>query len=362
MKMEFQINKGNSYNTLENKATFVQNKKAIEHYFDHLNAALSLEKNIPIFLDTNIFLRYYSRSSKQKELLHHFLLKRKEQILISRQVELEFVKNRKGVRERHLQITLGKKKRSLKDTGLILVPEFKSLDNLKNEEIKFLKEEFDSMRNEIDPQKIKSEIKKSNKVFPGIGDISDKTSNSYGDYILFHEMIKYAKRHQEDVVFLTFDSTKGDWLNFNKEPNIHYIQRVYEITSKSIFIIDAHEFFENFFSISLDDSLVINPSKGDDNFTELNLAKEINLDFFSLQRIVRLIAAYLKIDVNGRKSFNQTIRLLYDDDLISEVIFHELRRISHLRNHLINGGNAGNAARFTRIELQTSLKLSLIHI
>jgi len=413
--MEFKIEKGTSFNTVDIKIGLTKYKQAIEYYFENFESAKDLKNNIPIFLDTNVLLRYYSISFKQREKLEGFFKKYKEQIVLSKQVQKEFIKNREEIIEKYFQTALGgltqqfkedvinritkfeeehneiikdfdflekeintykpslekslenlekaieeKRKQNklikFQDETLNLFTSFQQIETLTDEEIKFLSNEFDSLSKNIDPQKIKTEIKKPNNAFPGMGDIKEKPENPYGDYLLFHEMIKYSNQTNQDIVFLTYDITKGDWLKTNKEPHIHYIQRVFEINNKSIFILDANSFFDNLFSTSFE-SLIPENNKIDYYSVESHLEKEIIIESIGLERIIRTIANYIVIENSEKKSIDRIISDFYQQGLITEDTFNELRKVFHVKNELVHREKQYISKRYGEINLSKVLEI-----
>ena len=68
-------------------------KEALDSYSENLEEATKLDGSIPIFLDTNILLNYFGMSLLEKQKLLDFLSSFST-ILITKQTEIEFVKNR----------------------------------------------------------------------------------------------------------------------------------------------------------------------------------------------------------------------------------------------------------------------------
>ncbi|MCH2022449.1 MAG: PIN domain-containing protein [Saprospiraceae bacterium] len=134
-----------------------------------------------------------------------------------------------------------------------LLPLFQELSGLEPSEKKFLKDEFYKLRNEAETyipgdKNISIDTfvyKQPQKIFPGLGDIKKKPNRPYGDYYIFHEIMKWiANKSQEvPIVFLTNDITKGDWLNSNKNPYIHYLEIMYLNTSDIFYILHAEKVF-----------------------------------------------------------------------------------------------------------------------
>lgn len=276
-------------------------QEALEAYERNLSDAISI-KNLPIFIDTNFLLHPYKISIVAKNKLREFFEVNNSRIFITKQVQKEFLANREKVLDndfltvlrtlpstfdakvinsinkfindnknilgdygsiqgrlkeieqecKDLRIDLQKKvyeilnaNKNIKFSDEILNTycEFNFLDNLSSEEINFLEKQFDS-------------LKETKTVFPGKGDIKDKPNNPYGDFIIFHELLKYVKQEQTDVIFLTMDKEKGDWFKHygqEKKPYIEYIQKSFYLTSKIIYIIDAERALSNVLNVSLED-------------------------------------------------------------------------------------------------------------
>lgn len=69
-------------------------QQALSEYSKNLNAALNLDNNIPIFLDTNVLLDYYKISFTERDDIIKFFEKNKSRIYITKQIESEFLKHR----------------------------------------------------------------------------------------------------------------------------------------------------------------------------------------------------------------------------------------------------------------------------
>lgn len=406
MKIENQIREGTTFKSTEINVDLKIYTKAINHYYKYFNDAVELKNKIPIFLDTNILLRYYSISFKQRELLKKFFLENSDRIYITHQVQKEFIKNREGVIQKYFHTALesmsddlnsdvleatrqyqNKHKEVLKDFEYVDIAikdqidtfeKIKSdlntdINKLKNEnkqlhfkdpfleiinnfnqdiklnitELELLKKEFDTLTKNIDKQKLKNDLKKeTNYAIPGLADILDKSENPYGDYFLFHEMIKFCLEKKVDIIFLTYDSTKGDWMKINKEPHIHYLLKTYEITEKSIFILDAERFFKEHLSTNFE-SLINTPI--DYYSVDSSVEQDIIIEFIGLERIIRTISEFIVID--DRKSVNLLIRKLYEINIIDETHFHQLLEILKVKNDLSHQSKDFIKEKYTTVEL-----------
>lgn len=126
------------------------------------------------------------------------------------------------------------------DPLLDIVTEFNIIDNLSEAEILFLKNEFDSLTKNYEA--VKSDQNFNWKyTFPGCG---DKKDDPYGDFLIYHEMIKFQCSSNKDIVFLTNDTTKNDWLLRNKlelKPYTHYIINSYAMSNQTLYIFNAKD-------------------------------------------------------------------------------------------------------------------------
>lgn len=306
------------------EATVSTTHKALKSYSDGFALADKLDENLPLFLDTNVLLEYYTISFSERKQVKQFLTKNKERIYLTSQIESEFLKHRidrinsyqkslesflsdfqkvkenvdnlkegkisnfqhyvstnkilandyenikndlellyqdisdalkgifssEGLFERILdkesQISEAKKKLEgeadieRNDDLLEIVSEFKVTSKLSDEELLFLNEKYKELKEEYD--KIKdNQSNKVKKAFPGCG---EKDNFKVGDFIIYHEMIKFMKESQTNVIFLTADVTKDDWLLRNKAslvPFTHYIINHFVHTDKMLYIFPAKD-------------------------------------------------------------------------------------------------------------------------
>jgi cold shock CspA family protein len=119
---------------------------------------------------------------------------------------------------------------------------------LSDEEVKFIEEQYDALWKEYEIV-ISDEKKRRKTVFPGCGDKKNKEEYPYGDFIIFHEILKFMAHGKNgsdnrDVIFLTHDKNKYDWMHRDLSPITHYIEKVFLVTNKSLFIIDANKLLE----------------------------------------------------------------------------------------------------------------------
>jgi predicted nucleic acid-binding protein len=143
---------------------------------------------------------------------------------------------------------------------------------LSDQEIDFIKKQYNML-----VQKYKDVVEKSEKkkiMFPGWGDKPQKEDPS-GDFIIFHELLKFMRGGKDglnntDVIFFTRDERKGDWFDEERFPIIHYIEKAFLLTDKSLFIIHPDKLLEiSFENIHKNNQLEIFP----ENWSEDKLYK-----------------------------------------------------------------------------------------
>ncbi len=286
------------------KLTVALSNSALRKFAENFVAHSKLEGNLPILLDTNILLGYYGMSQKEKEKLLEFLEKFKERIILTKQVEEEFLRNRltvikkdffgplhritddyqkmksdieghlrnfrdnkkkilsqdypdlysklqeieeevkaiinddsfvEEVKERVEETTSNHQNIALLDGLLEKVSQFNITEGLSDTELEFLKIQFEQKVNEYKNEKEQSRWKYA---VPGCGETKD---DAIGDYIIYHEALKYMKENSTSLIFLTNDVTKGDWLQFDKNPHNHYIEQTYRLTNEILYIIHAQK-------------------------------------------------------------------------------------------------------------------------
>lgn len=353
-------------------------KECLDVYSSNFENITKLDTKLPIFLDTNILLRYYSISFSAREKLFAFFKDNKNRIVITKQVQKEFIKNREEVIQKFFkQVTnripgdfkseivnklknfldqhkvvlkdypyvekeLEKHKVELeevleklntdfetksdeyknliwKDEFLDLLNEFQLIDNLNEDEVKLVISKFDLLKRDIGSNSIDAFLNKPNYVFPGMCDIKEKPDNPYGDFIILHEMMKYIIDGKTDVIFLTFDNSKGDWMSKNKTPYLHYIQNVYLNTNQIIYILDADRTLEKLLSVDIDSLLQKELSIESYNIS----VEEIN-NIFMLHPVFENVSFHLannfllkEICLNGYENYDEIWK---DLDKVSEIM------------------------------------------
>lgn len=344
-------------------------KDCIDKFSENFENEVSLKTKTKIFLDTNILLRYYSISFTARAKLFNFLRENKDRIILTPQVQLEFLRNREDIIQRFFeQVTskipkdfstdivnkmkafLDQHKVVLKDypfvepgiekyqneleallkklndaveekktehVDLLVKDDFLALlsscltcDGLNDEEVKIVKSKFDFLSKDVSVNNIESFFNKPNGSFPGLGDIKNKPDDPYGDFIIFHEIMKYMIEEKCDSIFLTFDNTKGDWMNKNKSPHLHYVQNIYANTEKMLYIVNAERALEDLLNIDIDSLIAV-----ESNSLYMPITPETLLEFaknhsaFRGASIVNYDDSILReLSINGYKYINEIER------------------------------------------------------
>lgn len=91
--------------------------------------------------------------------------------------------------------------------------------------------------------------------FPGSGDrkkIKDGM-DPFGDFYIYHELLDFIKQTKKDIVFLTCDVEKSDWISDSKKPFPHYLVDTYHNTQQMIYIFNADDVIPLTFKSVVDD-------------------------------------------------------------------------------------------------------------
>ena len=316
------INKETSFYAKKSLYSIEKYSECLEKYSKNFDKEVSLKSKSLIFLDTNVLLRYYSISFTAREKLFNFIKNNSKRIIISSQVQHEFLKNREDVIQKFFeQVTnripkdfnsdIVNKMKSFLETHKIVLKDYpfvetgiekyqveleklltklnetseqkrkehinlifkdkfldllntcNTIENLSIEEIKSIKDDFDILRKNIKSENVDTVLNKTAPIFPGLGDIKGKPEYPYGDFIIFHEIMKYMIETKNDIIFLTFDNTKGDWMTKSKTSYLHYIQNMYANTNQIIYILDAERTLGSILNINIESLVEQEISKND---------------------------------------------------------------------------------------------------
>lgn len=130
------------------------------------------------------------------------------------------------------------------DPVQMAIAEAKLLPSLSDEERKYIEELYGKLRIPYDALKPCNKDRETI-TFPGAGDNGKSAvgpieeSVAWGDLYIYHEMLRFMKENDTDVVFMTRDITKGDWIKEDHRAFVHYIVNGYEMTGHLMYILDA---------------------------------------------------------------------------------------------------------------------------
>ncbi len=318
------------------KGTIAEQISILAEYKSKFEDALLLKGDFAIFIDTNFLLRFYTMSSEAQAKVLQLFGSDSTRIVISSQVEVEYLRNREGAirtYENALTVKLQKEFKELLNQVnafynnnkklLLTAPPIQNLmdayvkngndietalsdlskknkglhhellyyDELMNkvnqlvkapplteEYVKNLKKELDILIK--DNPGVSSKLIQPVLMFPGAGDIKEKDDPS-GDFIIFHEMMDYALANNKDIIFLTNDIKKGDWMHVDGGPLINYIENFYRNTRHLLFVLDAELAMNKLYDVSTESVITAN---GDDNVRSDEFSKKPEVMFDEFNR------------------------------------------------------------------------------
>jgi hypothetical protein len=340
------------------KQTIKSHKEVLEKFFAGFQEASKLEGNYKIFLDTNVILRIYSTSFKARQKLLQFFKDYKDQIVLTAQIQWEYVKNRENVINtfsnevtktipENFSSTIINSINSFKDKNKSKLIDYPNVENklaklqqdaeklletiesaindknislneilynddfikefenfellapLDEDYLKGIKIEFDSFIGQLEKSDFEKEAFKA---FPGCYEKKEKSDDPYGDYIIYHEILNYSLKKNIDVIFITEDVTKGDWMQKNKSPHLHYVENFYLNTNRMIYILDGQRTFEDLLDINFKSLVKVN-DKWAPPFTEDGLFTFLdNYPPFAKFELIRYPRLFKEVIHNGYTS------------------------------------------------------------
>ena len=296
------------YSAKQKISSISQYKDCLDKFQTNFRNEISLKTKTPIFLDASVLLKYYGISFTEREKLFQFIEKNKDRIILTTQIRFEYLKNREDLIQRFFDEVIPKISKEFnsemvnkmqsfidlhkvvlkdypfveegiqkhqkdlkalhdrliadvevkkaeyadlifKDKLLDLLNECNNCDDLIEEEMKVVKNQFDILAKNVKSDSIESIMNKPNGSFPGLADIREKPLNPYGDFIIYHEMMKYMLAEKGDAIFLTYDNSKGDWMHKEGRPHLHYVQNMFANTGHLLYIVDAKRALGEFESL-----------------------------------------------------------------------------------------------------------------
>lgn len=346
------------------KTDIAQFKHCLNLFIKDFDKASALEE-YPIFLDTNVLLLFYKLSNKAKVNFISFLKQNKDKIFITEHIKDEFLKSRlKVIDEGYLKASCSVPRELKKQSNLItnfinqnksiledydgiyleledivrtldtvhcklsieidkdikrnkdikyndiLLEEYskiKIINNMTETELEFLKEKYTSLK------------KQTSTVFPGMMDRKKNNENEDGDFIIFHEMMKYMKEHNTNIVFLTNDK-KEDWFEIDESkkinPQINYIVRTFHNTQHFNYILEADRTLSDILKIHIKSNTFMNDLQKENEI----LKKRSFLLDWSHDEFLRI----LNNDYLDKFSHSVSEIRLEFDTLISNIDFDQL--------------------------------------
>ena len=118
------------------------------------------------------------------------------------------------------------------------------LSDLSDAEKDFLKDRYNQLLEMYNQHKEDSE-EVSYHIFPGCGDRGKLKGGKdpCGDFLIYHELLRYVKENDKDILFVTNDVTKSDWVKATtREMYSHYIVNIHSQTKRMIYILSASDF------------------------------------------------------------------------------------------------------------------------
>lgn len=225
-------------NYLKSLDEFVNAYKNIKEELDRLKEGSI--KGFDHYLENNIILKNdYQDLRNELKTLNDSIKSKLTSLFSDEDFEAKFIEKEKRIQEIRLRLE-EQANIERQDPLLALVSEFNVTEQLNQQETEFLMKHFDSLRAEY--EKCKGDNSQNWKfTFPGCGETKEKP---YGDFIIYHQILKFMKENDSNATFLTNDVQKNDWLYRNKTeliPYTHYITNSYVNTAKTLYIFQAKD-------------------------------------------------------------------------------------------------------------------------
>lgn len=114
-------------------------------------------------------------------------------------------------------------------------------------EQEYLQKHYDELQKKFEENKSTSLIDAYR--FPGVGDRGKIKQNKdpYGDFIIYHELLDFINQRQSDLVMLTTDITKSDWVKTDKSQYEQQIIDTYLHTGHMLYIYNVADVLPTIF-------------------------------------------------------------------------------------------------------------------
>ncbi len=254
----FEANKERIYLTKQIEAEFLKHRiDHIKSYLKSLEEFVNAYRNIKSeieklklgevkgfdhYLNNNAILKNDYQDLRTELLQFNDTLKTKLKNLFQEtDFEQQIVEKEKKIEEIKKRLE-GQADIERKDPLLDIIANFHIVDALSEEEQSFLKSTYDELGKKYETVKSDQNFNWKH-TFPGCGEKNDK-EEPYGDFIIYHEILKFMKSFDKNTIFLTNDVEKNDWLLRNKNellPYTHYIVNTFIATGHCMYIFQAKD-------------------------------------------------------------------------------------------------------------------------
>lgn len=158
--------------------------------------------------------------------------------------------------QRHAQVQVTTARQQLAEPDLsALVPHFQRLPSLSKTEYTRLKKQVRALTQAVleeDPKGFADAAaaygyRHPERVFPGLGDVLQKRDEGLGDYVIYHELLKWTLAQPNPkpcIIFLTHDYSKGDWMTLQQTPYWHYCHHFFTQTQSHCHILPAQDWLQ----------------------------------------------------------------------------------------------------------------------
>ncbi|QII49039.1 DUF4935 domain-containing protein [Bacillus paralicheniformis] len=361
-----------------------------EFYFDNKNS--EIWRSSIIILDTNVLLNLYRYSNETSEKLLTLLKKSKDRLWLPHQIGLEFHLNRTNVildqqtsyekiesilkkQSSEIETNLKKelsayrKKHVTLSIDSIIEQLKKSINNLvsqiskeKEDHPKLLKNDYfkqqitDIYENKVGSPYDKSVLESIKKeaderyqleIPPGYKDASKKgvkfyngevILEKYGDYILWKQIIDFAKENETNIIFIT-DDEKEDWWYFSKGktigPRSELLNEFSFITGKEFYMFKPEVFMKEagkIYSEDFSDNTLLEVREVSEESADYPLYMRHGKRYDEMRKLDHLNNLYLP---RGIQTIGRLIDIKHDDPIEKTELESVIEKITVPEDFLI---------------------------
>lgn len=281
-------------------------KKAIAHLVELTDSdKKKLFKTATVVLDCNILLQLYRTSNDLRIQMLHTFQQIRERLWLPFQVAHEFAYNRpdevilrsarlntiKDANKKHLEVLKGSfyltvdEIDRLEECFLNWEKQYKEDHPESDIDEQIMKELYNILDGKIGSEPEAEQLKRccdegnrraKEKIPPGYKD-NNKDNNASGDYIIWQQMMEYAKTNKKDIIFVTNDM-KEDWWRKGKGekigPRFELIEEFHKYTEGRRFQMYSLPLFLKYHAVIFTDSI------NEKNIAELeSMLEKLNRDY-----------------------------------------------------------------------------------